>query len=261
MCSWAVMDIEALINNIQRFSLHDGPGIRTTVFFKGCGLRCMWCHNPEGLSPLPQTDAEGHLIGQRMTVADVMKEVERDIIFYQNSKGGVTVSGGEPLLQKDFVSELLKRCKEQGLHTAVETAGFVKWDAYESVLPYTDLFLHDLKVIDRDKHKKVTGQDNRLILENVERLSSLDTRVWIRIPFIPGVNDSSEDLLAFAEVISHLKHLEKVELMPYHSLGKDKYKRLGMVYPGEHIQEPSAEEVAKAYQVFIAKGLPVKEGA
>lgn len=240
---------EAKIFDIQRNSCVDGPGIRTTVFFKGCNLSCRWCHNPEGQSPKIQSlcypdkctgcgSCKGEelydcpngakvLCGKTYTVDAVLQEVLKDKLFYETSGGGVTFSGGECMLQADFLREILKACKENDIHTAVDTAGHVDFSEFEKVLPYTDLFLYDVKLADGEKHKAYTGVDNTLILENLRKLMTAGARLWVRIPVIPGVNDAAEEL---DEIRKLCVGVEKVEELPYHGMGEHKYTALGRVY-------------------------------
>ncbi len=249
-----------MIFDIIRNSFVDGPGIRTTVFFKGCNLRCAWCHNPESQSFEPQlmfyknkcTDCgrckevcPNHLekcdlcgkceiycprdarkiCGSQMSVSEIMAEVIKDKDFYEASGGGVTFSGGECMLQIDFLCELLKKCKQKGIHTAVDTAGCVPWESFEKILPYTDLFLYDVKLMDKEKHKQYVGADNTLILENLKRLSKSGKIIIVRIPVIGRVNDNDEEIQAIADFLSSL-NIEKVELLPYHAMGEHKYEAL-----------------------------------
>lgn len=243
--------MKATIFDIQRNSFVDGPGIRTTVFFKGCNLNCQWCHNPESQAAKPQIlfykekctgcgrckdittdDADflcfhgaKEICGRDYTADEVMKEVLKDKAFYDNSDGGVTFSGGECMLQIDFLCELLKRCKENGIHTAVDTAGNVPWNCFEKILAYTDLFLYDIKLSDSDKHRQYVGTDNRLILENLNKLFKSGANVCIRIPIIGGVNDSVEEAEKIKAFLQPHKPL-KIELLPYHKLGMHKYEAL-----------------------------------
>lgn len=241
--------LQAEIFDIQRNSCVDGPGIRTTVFFKGCNLSCRWCHNPEGQSASQEVlrypdkctgcgSCKGQelfdcpngakvICGKYYTVDEVLQEVLKDKLFYDTSGGGVTFSGGECMLQADFLKEILKACKKYGIHTAVDTAGHVPFGAFEKVLPYTDLFLYDVKLLDGEKHKKYTGADNRLILENLGRLIALGARIWVRIPVIGGVNDTEEEITAIRKLLQDLGGVEQVELLPYHGLGEHKYAALG----------------------------------
>lgn len=269
--------MENMIFDIQRFSIHDGPGIRTTVFLKGCNLACAWCHNPESISPEPVLQLYSHkcircgqciivckrqcttsedgvpvfrrelcsacgecakvcfaqsrqIAGRQADTAEIMDAVKADIPFYKNSGGGVTFSGGEPMLQHDFLLELLCKSKELQLHTAVDTAGNVPFQWFEQVWPYVDLFLYDLKIMDEELHKKYTGVSNVRIIENLKRLADGNHDIWIRIPVIPGVNDNEDNMKQAAELLSGLKGIRKVELLPFHPLGEAKYRSLDMEY-------------------------------
>jgi len=218
-----------IIINLQRFSVHDGPGIRTTVFLKGCTLNCAWCHNPESIDPKPQQQFNSHKIyGEEMTAEEVITEVMKDKQYYDNSQGGMTLSGGEPLLQADFAAEILKAAKEKGIHTALDTAGNVPWQSFEKVLPYLDLILLDLKIMDPILHKTYTGSDNKKILENAKRLFETGIEVNVRIPMIGGVNDTLENIRATAGFIKGYQRITEVKLLPYHSLGMEKAKSLGL---------------------------------
>ncbi len=264
------------IFDIKHFAVHDGDGIRTTVFFKGCPLKCVWCHNPEGLTKPKQlayyehkcigcgecasvcaahsVSENGHIFdrskcdgcenkaaclcdslclggalkhyGRDVTVDDLMPELLADVDFYKNSNDGVTLSGGECLLQSDFCAELLKALKEQGIHTAVDTCGLVPRAYIEKVLPYTDIFLYDVKAIDGEVHKKCTGVDNSLILENQRYLDSVGAKLEIRIPVVPGYNDG--ELAKIHELLSKLKNITAVKELKYHNLAGSKYDALGM---------------------------------
>ena len=259
----------AIITAIKHFAIHDGDGIRTTVFFKGCGLKCVWCHNPEGISfqkqlaymeercqhcgkctcTANQTERGKHifnrrhcigcghcvsrcpngafrLYGRKMTVDEVFDEVMEDQAFYQNSGGGVTLSGGEALYHTDFCAALLKKLKEQGIHTAVDTSGFVPEGAIEKVMAYTDIFLFDLKAADPQVHKRCTGHTNERIFKNLKLIDSHEKNIEIRIPFVPNFNDG--EIPAIAEIISQLQHVKGVKVLPYHSYARSRYAALGM---------------------------------
>ena len=239
--------------NIQRFCTDDGPGIRTTVFLKGCNLRCAWCHNPESQAGKAQwmfypdkcigcgrckdiadTDTDfvcyqeaRALCGKEYSVEEILEEALKDTLFYQNSGGGVTFSGGECMLQIDFLEACLKGCKEKGLHTAVDTAGHIPFESFARILPYTDLFLYDVKAMDREKHQAFTGVPNDLILDNLSKLLSMGKAVWVRVPVIPTVNDTVEEMTALRRFLEKYGHPEKVELLPYHALGEHKYAAIG----------------------------------
>ena len=266
--------MKATIFDIERSSYVDGPGIRTTVFFKGCNLKCAWCHNPEGQSTKKEWmvypdkcvgcgrcvgiglesadficlhDAK-IICGKEYTVNEVMREILKDTAFYDNSGGGVTFSGGECMLQIDFLAELLKRCKENGIHTAVDTAGHVPFEFFERIIPYTDLFLYDVKCFDSDKHKQYTGVENQLILKNLKSLLAKSTPVWIRIPIIPTVNDTEEDLQRIKEYLSSCGIPEKVELLPYHAMGEHKYAAIGK--ETQIFSVPSEEKMKHLKNIF-----------
>lgn len=245
--------MKATVFRIQRFSVHDGPGIRTTVFFKGCPLRCRWCHNPEGLSSqaelqLFEQDCIGcgrcgerahpedaarcpsgalRMCGEQMTTDDIVRLVLRDRAYY-GDEGGVTLSGGECLLQPDAAADILGRVKAEGVHTAVDTSGAVPWSAMCKTLDVCDLYLYDIKCIDAARHREFTGADNAQILDNARRLSGCGKPMWVRVPVIPGFNDDEDEMRRIAAFVRGLDSVARVTLMPYHTLGKSKYESLGM---------------------------------
>ena len=296
-----------IIFDIKKFAIHDGPGIRTTVFMKGCPLRCWWCHNPESISPKPQIVffenkcigckrcfaacptgalrlegdrriyerdkcvvcgkcaeacyAEAQVKeGREATVEEVLDEVEKDRPFYDNSGGGMTVSGGEPMLQKDFVLELFKQAKAAGLHTAMDTCGHAKWDDFKQVLEFVDLVLLDMKDMDPAKHKEFTGVDNALILDNAKRIRDLGKPMMLRIPVVPTCNARLDNMQAAAEFFKGFDNIEYVELLPYHRLGEAKWERLDMGYRLKDIDPPSDDELAALGKPFEAAGLQVRRG-
>lgn len=246
--------MKGTIFDIQRNSFVDGPGIRTTVFFKGCNLKCAWCHNPESQSPKPQimfypdnctncgcchgiTEKDADFIcfndakeicGKEYTSDEVLKEILKDREFYKTSNGGATFSGGECMLQIDFLCEILKKCKENGVHTAVDTAGNVPWTYFERILNHTDLFLYDIKLFDNEKHMKYTGCSNKTIRDNLKRLFEVGAKVYIRIPIISGVNASADEMQKIKCFLQPY-HPVKIELLPYHNLGTHKYTALKMI--------------------------------
>ncbi len=298
------MEVFGTITDIKRFAIHDGPGIRVTVFFKGCPLSCWWCHNPECIAFSPQLvhyesrcmgclecvrvcptgalekGAEGPVIhrekciycrecekmcptgamevaGRRVSVGYLIKEVEKDLPFMRNSGGGLTLSGGEPLAQADFAEALLREAKGRGIHTAVDTCGHVPFSVFERVCPFTDLFLYDLKFMDREKHRKYTGVYNNLILENLEKLLTMKAEVQVRIPVLPGINDSEmKDMAAWLS----LKGVKDVVLLPYHRAGEVKYSRLGMNYRLKGMRPPSKQQLDEIKGLFEREGIKVKVG-
>jgi len=297
--------VSGLVTNIQRYSLQDGPGIRTTVFLKGCPLDCWWCHNPEGLTPeqevitvesrclrcgecvivCPQEVARKggenedravctrcgacvracptgarQFAGLKMTVDDVVQEIFKDSIFHDDSSGGVTFSGGEPLLQNEFLLALLRACRQSGIHTAVDTCGFVKKSTLLEVAALADLILFDLKMLDEARHRKFTGVSNAVILQNLREVCAKHENVWLRVPLIPGINDALEELRAMAQFAASLLSIRQVNLLPYHRTGVQKFKRFHRDYRLPDAMPPSAAEVQAAIEVFAARGLHVKVG-
>ena len=274
---------KAIFFDIQRNSFVDGPGIRNTVFFKGCNLKCAWCHNPESQSAKPQmmfykdkctgcgkcksvcpyhleqcelcgkctlycpVDAR-MVCGKEHTVDEVLKEVLKDKAFYETSGGGVTFSGGECMLQIDFLLEILKKCKQNGIHTAVDTAGHVPFESFEKILPYTDLLLYDIKILDPDKHKQYVGAGNELILDNLKKLLEKQAKIWIRIPVIPDVNDSIAEFQKIREFIDFYGTPEKVELLPYHAMGENKYHAIGATL--QIFKTPNPEKMKQLKEIF-----------
>lgn len=278
--------MKAMIFDIQRNSYVDGPGIRTTVFFKGCNLQCAWCHNPESQDFKPQmmfyrdkctgcgkckevcpyhleqcdlcgkctlycpVDAR-KVCGRKYTVDEVMAEVVKDKSFYETSGGGVTFSGGECMLQVDFLLELLKKCKEKGIHAAVDTAGHVPFDSFEKILPYTDLFLYDVKCFDTQKHKQYTGVGNELILSNLKRLFDAGANVWIRIPIIPDVNDNMEEMRRIKSFLDTCGVPENIELLPYHAMGENKYRAIDK--EPQIFKVPDTERIKQLKEFILAE--------
>lgn len=275
--------LTATIFDIERNSFVDGPGIRTTVFFKGCNLKCAWCHNPESQSFKPQMmfykdkctacgkckevcpynlekcdlcgkctvycpmDAR-KVCGKEYTADEVLAEVIKDKAFYENSGGGVTFSGGECMLQIDFLLEILKKCKQNGIHTAVDTAGHIPFENFEKILPYTDLFLYDLKIFDSDKHKKYVGVGNELILENLKKLLQSGAKIWIRIPVMADVNDTAEEMQKIKEFFVTNGKPQKVELLPYHAMGENKYRAIGR--NPQIFKTPDSDKIKTLKEIF-----------
>ena len=232
-----------IVFDIKRGSIKDGPGIRTSVFLKGCPLRCAWCHNPESQSPEPQRAVTtGEICGREMTVGEVMDEVRRDIVFYRTSGGGMTLTGGEPLMQADFAFGLAEAAKGEGIAVALDTCGFAPWDAVARMTRVTDIFLYDLKCMDARRHRELTGADNAAIIDNLRKIDAAGVRTWIRLPLVPGVNDEEGELDRLQAFIRTLRHVEKVEVCPYHPMGLEKYAKFGMAAPCAQMRLPTAEE-------------------
>ena len=256
-------NIKGRIFNIQRFSIHDGPGIRTIVFFKGCRMRCAWCCNPESqnreIETIIEKDKE-KIVGKDVTVDEIMPEILADVPYYRRSEGGVTLSGGEVLCQADFARELLKACKEAGLHTAIESASSLSFSEIEKLLPYLDLYLMDIKHMDSEKHKEYTGVGNELILENAKKIAKSGVELIIRTPVIPTFNDTAEDIKAISSFAKTLPGVKEHHLLPYHRLGSDKYKGLGRNYSLKEIEPPSKEKMEYLLSVAETSGLKCKIG-
>jgi pyruvate formate lyase activating enzyme len=298
---------QGLVFDIKKFSTHDGPGIRTTVFFKGCPLNCPWCHNPESQSPqrelvvrpnrcihcgaclsacthgavIQEGDEYGiaaehcqlcgacvevcyaearEIVGQVMTAAEVMAKVERDIAFYDQSGGGVTFSGGEPLAQPEFLGTLLRASKQAGIHTAVDTCGHAPWPVLDAIRGDVDLFLYDLKLMDDQEHRRLTGVSNQLILENLRALSEGRHAIILRLPVIPGITDSPENVRQLAAFAASLPHLQGIDLLPYHTTALDKYARMKRTYSLQGLRPPAAEALAEITRALQRPGVPVRIG-
>lgn len=299
---------KATIFNIQHFSIHDGEGIRTTVFFKGCPLHCAWCHNPESIDPtfnvlydkekctscgecvrrcrqgavelLPngggvKTDAakctfDGtcvfycvnsarEIVGEKRTVAELVKEAEKDVIFFQESGGGVTLSGGEPLLQIDFVEQFAAELNRRHIDVTVDTCGNVPFQHFERVAKYVSTFLYDIKAMDSEVHKNFTGVGNAMILENLRKLAAIHKGIHIRMPIIAGVNDNKEHIEGALKLIKELG-IKRVSLLPYHDIAAHKYNKLGRAYRGAEMAVPSKEYMEECRKLYADNGLNVTIG-
>jgi pyruvate formate lyase activating enzyme len=294
--------------DIKRYSIHDGPGIRTTVFLKGCALNCLWCHNPESVDPGPELmhwparcarcyacvaacpkgaiakDASGAVavdrtkcdlcgqcaeaclydamqtVGREMSVDEVLDEVEKDRIFYEQSGGGVTLSGGDPAVQSAFASALLDGCRERGLRTAVDTAGSSQNGALDRLASKTDLVLFDLKVMDDARHREWTGVSNDAILANLKRLAGGRTEVWVRVPLVRGVNDDEDNIRRTTALLTSLGTIKRIGLLPYHSGGLEKARRIGKETSFRRFEPPSEERLAAIEAAFREAGFEVRRG-
>ena len=250
-------NIQALIFNVQKFSIHDGPGIRTVVFFKGCPLSCKWCSNPESqsgkiqmLKPLTK-DGKEQVCGTYRAIDSVMTEILQDKDFYEESGGGVTLSGGEVLMQIDFVQVLLAECKKNGLHTAIETSGFAPSENLKRIISLTDLFLFDIKHYDSHKHIQGTGVSNDIIIENLHMLIKAEKNVLVRIPVIPDFNNSLNDADGFAHLFNKIG-VKEIQLLPFHQFGQNKYRQLGLPYKFENYTSLHTEDLQE-YKDILAK--------
>ena len=298
------------IFDIKRFAVHDGPGIRTTIFFKGCPLHCLWCHNPEGIDSgielmvrpdrcaatcrgclkgapkgalskingriaidrsrcdagvyIRAADACFYdalqLIGSKIGVEDLAIEIEKDRIFFEQSGGGVTFSGGEPLLQYKFLSKLIDALQARGIRTALDTSGLAAWGVLESIARKVDLVLYDIKLMDDSMHVKFTGVSNRPILENLKRLSTLGREIRVRIPVVPGVNDDDENIRATAEFVKPLKNITGISLLPYHKGGCEKARNLGKGRDIRSFEAPSADRTDAIAKSLSGGGFEVRQG-
>jgi pyruvate formate lyase activating enzyme len=299
---------EGLIFDLKKYAINDGPGIRTTVFFKGCPLSCRWCHNPEGQSFGPEImirasrcladcsecvaacpegaivkTAAGlvidrprctscgkcadicpaqaiEVVGRRLSAAQLLQEIQKDRIFQEDSGGGVTFSGGEPLSQPDFLSEILELCREKEIHATIDTCGFAPADVLERIAEKTDLFLFDLKAIDEKKHLAFTGESNKLILENLKRLAAKGKKIVVRIPVVPGVNDDEKNIRETAEFLRSLGTISEISLLPYHKLGRDKLRGLEKKAAGDDFTPPSAERLERIKRDLEDRGFRVSLG-
>ena len=296
---------EGFIFNIQKFSIHDGPGIRTTIFFKGCPLNCQWCHNPESISSkidimydrtkctlcnacveacmnnavsivnksviTDKSKCHGdrncelycinearEIIGKNYTKDKLINDILKDKIFFEESKGGVTFSGGEALLQIEFLKECLIALKAEKINTAIETCGYIKYDHIKKIINYTDLFLYDLKMIDDVKHLKYTGKSNKLILDNFDKLSKLNKRIIVRVPIIEGVNTEDNDIKLLANFLID-KNFEEIHLLPYHDIAKHKYKKLLCDYDTQ-MSVPSSKRMEEIKKILEEYGYQVNIG-
>ncbi|HDL03848.1 MAG: glycyl-radical enzyme activating protein [Candidatus Zixiibacteriota bacterium] len=273
-CSEAddMTDTKGLIFDIKKYAIHDGPGIRTTVFLKGCPLECWWCHNPEGrnesreiISIRKETPNGGvtkkdEEIGRLISITELMKEIEKDRVFYDQSGGGVTFSGGEPLVQIDFLAGTLEVSRKAGIATAVDTCGCAPRADFERIYDHVDIFLFDLKLMNDELHEKYTGVSNKLILENLEYLANTGNKIRLRIPMVPGITDTDENLLGILEFISPFNNIKHISLLPYNKLGEDKIRRFGLVDKLGRLTTQERDVLQGKARIFEEHGYIVKVG-
>jgi len=265
--------MKGLIFSVKRYSIHDGPGIRVTFFMKGCPLNCMWCHNPEGISPRQEsvisTNRIGEMefskkeeVGKYYAVNDILEILDKEKVFINQSKGGVTFSGGEPMIQFEFLLEALKACKKEGYHTAVDTSGYSSAENFKSIIPFTDLFLFDIKHLDEARHIESTGVPNIGILDNYRLLLENGKDLMIRFPVIPGINDDTDHLERMRRFIISTKtdSLKRINLLPFHKIGSSKYKRFNIPYRMDGVEPPSTEKMKMMKEFFMETGIKVKIG-
>lgn len=257
--------MSGIVFDIKRFAIHDGPGIRTSIFFKGCPLSCWWCHNPEsrktGIENLDFKFKGSHNIGWETTSQELLLEIEKDKPFYEQSGGGITFTGGEPLLQADFLIESAKLFKQKGYHVCLDTTGYAATEVFKKAAEHIDLFLFDLKHMDDVQHKKYTGVSNKPILKNLEYLAENGKKVQIRFPYIPKVNGSSEHLQKMADYLHQFKNIKNISLLPYHKIAQGKYEQLGFENKMNGTDEPTDKEKAQVELFFENQGFNVKLGA
>jgi len=263
--------VKGIIFDIKKYALHDGPGIRTTIFLKGCPMRCLWCHNPESQKSEPETmsvkippggdpSVNRETVGRKVTVPEVMREIRKDLLFYDESGGGVTFSGGEPLMQLKFLAALLTASKQLEIRTALDTTGYAPWKDLEGILPLVDVFLYDLKFINNSLHQKYTGVSNRPVLENLQKLAQTDREIIIRIPIIPGITDEEKNLVQLKEFILSLNTIHRIDLLPYNFIAVEKYRKLNRDYPFENLDPPDEERMQSIRNKFVEAGFSVEIG-
>jgi len=265
--------MQGLLFSIKRYSIHDGPGIRVTFFMKGCPLSCWWCHNPEGISPERQKVVQTRRVGEReftadeevgklYSVGDLLEIADKERIFIQQSNGGVTFSGGEPMMQAEFLAEALEAIRTNGYHTAVDTSGYSSPENYLKIMPLTNLFLFDLKHLDPERHIEFTGVSNTGIMDNLKLIVNSGKDVMVRIPVIPGKNDDQENLTAIRDLLTGLKceNLRMINLLPFHRIGQSKYRKFGLPYRMNDTEQPSAGRMKELKEFFEGTGIKVKVG-
>ena len=265
--------MKGLIFSVKKYSIHDGPGIRVTFFMKGCPLSCMWCHNPEGISSFQETVIRTKRIGDRefsnneevgkyYTTESIIEILDKEKVFIDQSGGGITFSGGEPMIQIEFLRDALMACKSNGYHTAIDTSGYSSAENFKSIIPFTDLFLFDIKHLDEKRHIELTGVSNIGILENYMLLLESGKDIMVRFPVIPGFNDDPDHLERLKQflIITKTGSIKKINLLPFHKIGSSKYKRFNIPYRMESVEPPSGEKMKMMKEFFRDTGIKVKIG-
>ncbi|MFH1198425.1 MAG: glycyl-radical enzyme activating protein [bacterium] len=252
------------IFDIKRFAIHDGPGIRTTVFFKECPLRCWWCHNPEAIyeNLISEETADNRILSNDLKIFELnadelLHEIKKDLIFFEESGGGVTFSGGEPLAQMDFLLEILIRCKSEGIHTAIDTSGYAPFEFFVKIYEFVDIFLFDLKIANDVEHIAFTGVSNSLIFDNLKKLTRLGEKIIIRIPLIPDYTDTNSNLKRLIDIINLQPNIKRIDLLPYNEFADSKYSRLNLKKKTNNLSTQSKEKLDEIISIFNNAGLTV----
>lgn len=266
--------MKGIVFDIKKYAIHDGPGIRTTIFLKGCPLKCIWCHNPESIKPECETitiinrkkalnlsySETKEVFGREISSDEIFEEIKKDLLFYDDSGGGVTFSGGEPMMQPEFLLDLLKRCREYDIHTVVDTSGMARWQDFEKVSEFTNLFLYDLKIFDSAQHLKYTGVKNEQILDNLEKLTKQGSKVRVRIPLIPEITDTPGNVGAIVGLVKELPNITGVDILPFNTIYESKYKKMNQKNKLANLKKQSSEYLNKLKADIEEAGFVVKIG-
>ena len=266
--------MKGIVFDIKKYAIHDGPGIRTTIFLKGCPLKCIWCHNPESIKPECETiilinrkktlnlsySETKEVFGREVSSEEIFKEIKKDILFYDDSDGGVTFSGGEPLMQTNFLADLLQKCKDLDLHTVVDTSGLAKWSNFEKIKNLTNLFLYDLKIMDSEKHFEFTGVKNDQILDNLKKLSEEGSKMRIRIPLIPGITDTDENIDAIIDFVKDKSGIKGIDILPFNTVYESKYRKMNLDNKLKNLKKQSQQKLTDIKSKISNAGFEVKIG-
>jgi len=265
--------LKGIVFDIKKFAVHDGPGIRTTVFLKGCPLKCQWCQNPESINPKCETiikinrkknlnlsySETKEVFGREVSADEIFDEVKKDMLFYENG-GGVTFSGGEPLMQVDFLLELLKKSKSEDFHTAVDTSGMSEFMNFEKILPFTDLFLYDIKIFNDELHKKFTGVSNKTILGNLKKIIAAGANIKVRIPLIPAITDTHENIDRITDFLNNTKKIKQIDILPFNTIYKNKYLKMNLENNLKGLERQSEKKLEEIRKLIVSKGFEVQIG-